>query len=566
MPVPRKIVMRSHKQTSRCAALLVVLAAAIVIQGCAGVDKWLKTSKFRFLDPHSVVVTPPRTPITPILPNASPADPSEEILPNAEFPQESDYVYSPVDYVIGPTDVLNISIMNLFQPGLETPVQRQVEASGYIDLPLLPSRILAEGFTANELKHRIADAYSQTLLRDPTISVAVMQQRQNTFSILGTVLNPGTYEITRRDMRLLDAIALARGVTNPAIRYLYVIRPSPAIPEEGQFDTSGIPPAREGVVPPSEDNGNEVPTRLPPLPDSDAPIDKGVPPELPSTLPPLPDNGMPEPTPEETPAPPDMDVPPPPAGDETPSTQPTAALMAYIEHAELGGPPDSALLPQQWVYTDGRWVRQETTPASTSFTETAEGGPGAVSPARDADQADLEDPWKWQEATKADMARVIAINLEKLFDGDPRMNIIIRDNDIIHVPTMEVGEFYVMGEVTRPGVYSLTGRRITIKMAIAAAGNMSPLAWPEHSVLIRRIGENQEQIIPINVEKIYRGEESDIFLKPNDVIAVGTSAAASFMAVIRNAFRMTYGFGFIYDRNFAYPAARGMNSRRFTRW
>jgi len=45
-----------------------------------------------------------------------------------------------------------------------------------------------------------------------------------TFSILGAVINPGLYERIRPGMRLLDAIALARGVTEP-VKYAYVIRP-----------------------------------------------------------------------------------------------------------------------------------------------------------------------------------------------------------------------------------------------------------------------------------------------------------------------------------------------------
>jgi len=33
---------------------------------------------------------------------------------------------------------------------------------------------------------------------------------------------------------------------------------------------------------------------------------------------------------------------------------------------------------------------------------------------------------------------------------------------------------------------------------------------------------------------------------------VGTNAAAPFISAFRNAFRITYGFGFLYDRNYAY--------------
>jgi len=100
-------------------------------------------------------------------------------------------------------------------------------------------------------------------------------------------------------------------------------------------------------------------------------------------------------------------------------------------------------------------------------------------------------------------------------------------------------------------------------MALAAAGNLGPLAWPENSTLTRRIGRNQEQTFPINLDKIFRGQDPDVYLKPNDVVSVGTHWKSSFLAVLRNAFRMTYGFGFIYDRNFSDPLLRTPNSKRF---
>ena len=162
-----------------------------------------------------------------------------------------------------------------------------------------------------------------------------------------------------------------------------------------------------------------------------------------------------------------------------------------------------------------------------------------------------KDPYGWMKYEMADAARIIAINVDRLKAGDPAVNIVIRPNDIVNVPPLKVGEFYVMGEVLRPGVYGLTGRKVTVKMAVAAAGNLGPLSWPNNSVLIRRVGRDQEQIVPLKLNDIMAGKEPDIFLKPNDVVAVGTYWAAPFMAVWRNAFRMTYGFGFIYDRNYS---------------
>jgi hypothetical protein len=76
------------------------------------------------------------------------------------------------------------------------------------------------------------------------------------------------------------------------------------------------------------------------------------------------------------------------------------------------------------------------------------------------------------------------------------------------------------------------------------------LAWPNNSVLVRRIDRSQEQYIPLPLQEIVAGNHPDYILKPNDVIAVGSYWATPLLAVWRNAFRMTYGFGFIYDRNF----------------
>ena len=39
--------------------------------------------------------------------------------------------------------------------------------------------------------------------------------------------------------------------------------------------------------------------------------------------------------------------------------------------------------------------------------------------------------------------------------------------------------------------------------------------------------------------------------KPDDQVQVGTHFVAPFIAAVRNGFRITYGFGFLYDRNYA---------------
>jgi len=39
-------------------------------------------------------------------------------------------------------------------------------------------------------------------------------------------------------------------------------------------------------------------------------------------------------------------------------------------------------------------------------------------------------------------------------------------------------------------------------------------------------------------------------LKPNDIVNIGSSGISTPLAVIRNGFRASYGFGFVLDRNF----------------
>ena len=125
----------------------------------------------------------------------------------------------------------------------------------------------------------------------------------------------------------------------------------------------------------------------------------------------------------------------------------------------------------------------------------------------------------------------------------------IRPGDTVNVPNIEPGEFYMYGHVNRPGVYALTGRKVTLKQAVAAAGGLDPVAIPRRCDLIRRIG-NTEVTVQVDLQRVFDGEQPDIFLKPNDMLNIGTDMLAPFLAVTRNAYRASYGWGFIYDRNF----------------
>ena len=547
--------MKRHAPTIGIVGAWIVLAS-MALAGC----DW-KTDKTRWFDPTSLVKAPERSPLNPILETVSPVDEYRELPPNATFPRDEDLEYEVTDYVIGPTDVLDISILDLYVEGMETVLRRQVSDSGFIDLPLLgEKKIKASGLTAIQLTEEIVKAYRPDVLLNPVVSVTIMAPHQNVFSALGAIQRPGTYNLLRKDMRLLDALALAGGLSQTNIRYLLIIRPAPAAQRA---------PSEKATVPAPETPGPAVPSTpglVPPgatSPEASRPA--GPAGDLEKAL-----RELGEAVPGGATSRPSKPLGP-------PSAMPNLAELTTTAVSQAAQPIAEPTKTYRWVFTaDGRWERVEQEAPAVSQPSGQGGLP--VRPARGLETSTTaesqlaakaeEDRFGWKKLEKSGLARIIAVDLPRLQSGDARMNIIVRDSDVIQVPMLEMGEFYIMGEVGNPGVYSLSGRRITVKMAVAAARNLDVLAWPENSILIRRIGDNQEQIIPLNIEKIFRGEEPDLFLKPDDVIAVGTDIAAPFLAVIRNAFRLTYGFGFIYDRNFSdvSPGERILNSKRFTRW
>ncbi len=214
----------------------------------------------------------------------------------------------------------------------------------------------------------------------------------------------------------------------------------------------------------------------------------------------------------------------------------------------------------EWIFKNGKWVPVQVAPPEPREPFVGvEPDERLVGPFRERAVPDLKRP-------EAAETRLIKIPADKLLAGDPRYNIVIKPGDTIYVPVDIVGEFCIMGNVNRTGFIPITGRPMTLKMAIAAAGGLGPLAWPRRCEVVRRIGRKREEIVSVDLDKIASGEQPDFFIKPNDLINVGTHATSRWRAILRNAFRATYGFGFVYDRNFAYKDYYGTTYSPIPPW
>ena len=137
--------------------------------------------------------------------------------PGAQAPQ-AQAEPSPTGYVIGPQDVLTITVWE--SPDLSG--KFTVEADGSFTFPLI-GRVKAGGLTLRqceaELKKRLADGY----FKNPQVSVAVESYRSQRIFIVGEVRNPGTYPLTG-DMTLIEAIARAGSTTISAGPEAIVVR------------------------------------------------------------------------------------------------------------------------------------------------------------------------------------------------------------------------------------------------------------------------------------------------------------------------------------------------------
>ncbi len=86
----------------------------------------------------------------------------------------------------------------------------------------------------------------------------------------------------------------------------------------------------------------------------------------------------------------------------------------------------------------------------------------------------------------------------------------------VHVAIVPpVSEFYVRGQVYRPGGFTFT-RNVTVLQAVSMAGGPTEFAHKWKRKLIRRQGE----IFEIDIKKVRKGEQQDRFIKPGDIVEV----------------------------------------------
>ena len=480
------------------------------------------------LDPTQVGRFEPTPVVNVILDTLGVADEPSPVYEGAEEPTPEDLIDRELDYVLGPGDIVRISIFELYNEGVSFVNDYTITESGRLSIPDV-GIVRAAGLTETRLEQEIADILSPNIIKDPSVTVALLQSQNRFFSIMGQgVAQGGRFQYPRSTFRLTEAIALAGNVGDFNVHYIYISREVPAdsiaSTDRDSFNLKTIEPDAKSlenemleIITPSTQRSQQG------LMISSAEmITRG---ELEALA-------APE------------------------GVEPVDSTEAPLRDADSLLPDQQQAKRIEWKFIDNKWVPVE---VEGQTTETSALRPETLKPEEMGWTRDNDVPSDFgadDVAAVNTVTRVIVVPTDKLLAGDPRYNIVIRPGDRITVPRDSVGEFWIGGNVNAPNAYSITGRPITLKQAVITAGGLNQIAWPKKVEVIRRLGKNeaglwQEEIVMVDLDKIAKGLQPDFFIKPNDTINVGTHGTSRWLAQLRNAFRATYGFGFIYDRNFA---------------
>jgi polysaccharide export outer membrane protein len=112
------------------------------------------------------------------------------------------------EYRLGAGDVIRINVYQNPDLLLET----RVSEGGVISYPLL-GNVRVGGLGVNAAEKLITDGLRNgNFVKQPQVTIVVLQIRGNQVSVLGQVNRPGRYPIEVADMRLSDMLATAGGI------------------------------------------------------------------------------------------------------------------------------------------------------------------------------------------------------------------------------------------------------------------------------------------------------------------------------------------------------------------
>lgn len=130
---------------------------------------------------------------------------SDKDLPE---PTRADFPTAERPSALGVFDKLSVTVVGMPDLSLE---KVQIDAAGRISTPLAGS-LVAAGLTPAELSALITERLRAAYVRNPQVAVNVTEMVSHTFTVDGSVIEPGLYPAIG-DMSLMKAVATAKGLS-----------------------------------------------------------------------------------------------------------------------------------------------------------------------------------------------------------------------------------------------------------------------------------------------------------------------------------------------------------------
>jgi len=112
------------------------------------------------------------------------------------------------DYVLGPGDVVRVTVFQSPELTLET----RIPETGVVTYPLL-GQVALGGLTVAAAEKRLADGLlAGKFLKQPQVSILVITQRGSQATVLGHAVRQGRYPLELSNTKLSDLLAMAGGV------------------------------------------------------------------------------------------------------------------------------------------------------------------------------------------------------------------------------------------------------------------------------------------------------------------------------------------------------------------
>jgi polysaccharide export outer membrane protein len=112
------------------------------------------------------------------------------------------------DYVLGAGDVIRVSVYQ----NTDLTMEVRISEGGAFSYPLLGT-VKVGGLTVSAAEKKIADGLRDgNFLKQPQVSILVIQVKGNQVSVLGMVSKPGRYPLEQSNTKLSEMIAYAGGL------------------------------------------------------------------------------------------------------------------------------------------------------------------------------------------------------------------------------------------------------------------------------------------------------------------------------------------------------------------